>query len=209
MIQGSDEWLRARAGSLGASQVHGAIKTIKSGGYAATRKDTLFQLVAERLTGEPTETFTSTAMQWGKDTESQARAAYTFLRNIAVQEEGLVRHPHIKGTHASPDGLVMDTGLLEIKCPNTAQHVDFLRTRSIKDEYLTQMQWQMACTNREWCDFASFDPRLPPELQISVKRVPRDDKFIAETEAAVEEFLEEVAATEAELRGMMDAEAAA
>lgn len=209
MIQGSEEWLRARAGSLGASQVHDAINKLKSGGWAASRKNVLAQMVAERLTGEPTETFTSGPMQWGKDTEPQARAAYGFLRGVEVEETGLVKHPHIKGTHASPDGLVVETGLLEIKCPNTAQHIDFLRSQKIKVEYITQIQWQLACTNREWCDFVSFDPRMPVDLQMSVKRVARDDAFIAETEALVEQFLDEVSQTETELRGMMVREVAA
>ena len=207
MIQGSEEWLKARAGSLGASQVHGALARTKSG-WAASRKNTLAQLVAERLTGQPTEGFTSGPMQWGKDTEAQARAAYAFTRSVEVEETGLAKHPRIKGTHASPDGLIGDAGLLEIKCPNTATHIEFLQTGKIKAEYVTQMQWQMACTNREWCDFASFDPRLPVELQLKVIRVNRDESFIRRSEESVEEFLEEVDQLETELRAMMVAEAA-
>lgn len=139
-------------------------------------------------------------MQWGKDCEPRARAAYEFTRGISVVEVGLGLHPTIKGTHASPDGLCGDDGLLEIKCPASATHIETLTGAPIPDRYIKQMQWQMRIFDRAWCDFASFDPRLPLEMQLHVERVKRDDDLIEEIEGEVVKFLAEVDATVADLR---------
>lgn len=207
LVQGSPEWLAARAGSLGASQVALAIAQTKSG-WGASRANIMAQLVAERLTGVPQDTFTNAAMLWGTDTEPHARAAYAFYRDAPVTEVGLVRHPRIEGTHASPDGLVGDDGLVEIKCPNTATHIETLRGDKVPTKYVTQMQWQMACTDRQWCDFASFDPRLPEEMRLFVTRVERDETRIGELEELVTEFLGEVATTLADLEARYGRKAA-
>lgn len=191
IVQGSPEWLAARAGSLGASQVADAIARTKTG-YGASRANIRARLVAERLTGQPMDSFTNDAMRWGNEQEDNARTAYSFIHGHAVQEIGLALHPTIKGTHASPDGLIGDDGLVEIKCPNTATHIETLKSQTIPARYITQMDWQMACLGRQWCDFASFDPRLPEEMQLFVKRHHRDDTRIAELEALVVEFLAEV-----------------
>lgn len=191
LIQGSPEWRAARAGSLGASQVQQALSRIKSG-WGADRANIMAQLVVERLTGLPTEGFTNAAMAWGNDKEPEARAAYSFMMDVDVVQVGLVPHPAIPGTHASPDGLVGDRGLLEIKCPNSATHIETLSGGTVPGKYVTQMQWQMACTEREWCDFVSFDPRLPADMQLFVRRVERDDALIASLEADVRDFLAEV-----------------
>lgn len=198
LVQGSPEWLAARAGSLGASQIADAIAKTKTG-WGASRANIKARLVAERLTGEPLDSFTNAAMQWGTDQEPNARIAYAFLEGHQVTECGLYLHPSIKGTHASPDGLVGDDGLVEIKCPNTATHIETLKGRVIPGKYQTQMLWQMACTGREWCDFVSFDPRMPEEMQLFVKRLERDDARIAELESLVADFLAEVDADVAEL----------
>jgi putative phage-type endonuclease len=191
MEQGSLEWRLARCGSLGASRVADALAKTRSG-WGASRANLMAELIAERLTGVPAENYTNAAMQWGTVTEPEARTAYEFRHDVDVRQVGLVRHPVIAMTHASPDGLVGDDGLIEIKCPNTATHIETLLGASVPGKYLTQIQWQIACTRRQWCDFVSFDPRLPEEHRLFVKRVPRDDKLIGELEREVETFLAEV-----------------
>jgi len=200
LIQGSAEWHAARCGSLGASSVAEAIARTKAG-WGASRANLRARLVAERLTGIPQESYMNDAMKWGIETEGQARAAYAFFRDARVQDVGLIVHPTIGGTHASPDGLVGDAGVLELKCPNTATHIDTLLNKAVPDKYVVQMQWQMACSRRLWADYASFDPRMPGDLQLFVERLPRDPKRIAELEAQVKEFLAEVDATIAQLTG--------
>lgn len=189
--QRTDEWFRARVGKATASRVADIVARTK-GGYSASRANYAAQLICERLTGERVETFTNAAMQWGTDCEPQARAAYSFFRDVEVEEVGFIDHPALILTGASPDGLVGADGMVEIKCPITATHIETLRTETIASKYLDQMQWQMACTGRQWCDFVSFDPRVPEWMQIFVKRVPRDDERIATLEAEVATFIQEV-----------------
>lgn len=189
--QNSEEWRQARCGSLGASGLNEALATTKSG-WGASRENLKARIIAERLTGVPQDGFTNAAMQWGHDQEDAAATAYQFITGRKTDLAGLFYHPTIKGTHASPDRLVGDDGLVEIKCPNTATHIDTLTSQKVPPKYLTQMQWQMACTGRKWCDFVSFDPRLPEDLQLFIKRVERDDNEIARLEAAVSVFLQEV-----------------
>ncbi len=196
--QRTDAWFAARLGKVTASKIADVMARTKSG-WSASRANYAAQLVTERLTGRPTEGFSNAAMQWGTETEPQARAAYEWERGAAVIEVGFFDHPTVTMSGASPDGLVGDDGLVEIKCPNSATHIATLRGEPIADKYVKQMQWQMACTGRKWCDFASFDPRLPDAMQLHVQRVHRDDAMIAEMEAAVTEFLADVAATVADL----------
>lgn len=192
LVQGTPEWRSARAGSLGASQVAEALSRVKSGGWGAGRANVMAQLLTERLTGTPSDCFVNAAMQHGTDTEPQARSLYSFAQDVDVVEVGLVRHPTIKGTHASPDGLVGRDGLVEIKCPTSATHLDTLLGASVPGKYVTQMMWQMACTGRQFCDFVSYDPRMPVDLQLFICRVPRDDAMVAELEAEVRAFLTEL-----------------
>lgn len=198
LVQGTEEWRAARAGSLGASQISDALAKTKTG-WGASRANLAAQLVVERLTGKPTEGFTSAAMLWGTEQEPEARLAYEFATDVSVVQVGLVPHPTIKGTHASPDGLVGEDGLLEIKCPQSATHIETLLGGAIPAKYQTQMLWQMQCTGRQWCDFVSFDPRMPEEMRLFIKRLDRDDARIAELEAEVTAFLTEIDATVAEL----------
>lgn len=191
LIQGSPEWHAARVGKVTASRVADVIAKTKSG-WGVGRRNYMAELVAERLTGTPASSFTNAAMQWGTDTEPQARAAYEFFRDASVVQVGLVDHPAIQMCAASPDGLVNDDGLIEIKCPNTATHIDTLLSEKIPDKYIVQMQWQLACTERQWCDFVSFDPRLPGNLQMWVRRVERDSERITELETLVAGFLAEL-----------------
>ena len=172
--QNSAEWLAARCGSLGASSIADMVAKTRTG-WGASRFNLAARIVCERLTGTPQESYTNAAMQWGHDTEPQARAMYEFMRDVAVQQVGLVLHPSINKSHASPDGIVGDDGLIEIKCPNTATHIETLLSEDVEGKYVKQMQWQMACCGRAWCDFVSFDPRLPAEMQMFVQRVARDD----------------------------------
>lgn len=196
--QRTDAWLTERCGKVTASSIYKVMARTKTG-YGADRENYAAQLVAERLTGTPAENFTNSAMQWGIDTEEQARAMYALQSLDSVVETGFWAHPTIPMTGASPDGLVGSVGLTEIKCPNTATHIRTLNGAGIDKKYMLQMQWQMACTEREWCDFVSFDPRLPDEMQMHVRRVERDDALLAEIEAEVTKFLDEVAATVAQL----------
>jgi putative phage-type endonuclease len=192
--QRSDDWFAARAGKVTASALHKVMARTKTG-FGADRANYHAQLVAERLTGRPADSYSNAAMQWGIDTEAAARDAYSALIGDAVAEIGFVDHPAVELTGASPDGLVGFDGLVEIKCPNTSTHLAALTGAGIDKKYMLQMQWQMACTERQWCDFASFDPRMPPEMQLHVRRVDRDDALLAEIEAELIPFLAEVAAT--------------
>jgi putative phage-type endonuclease len=208
MEQGSAEWLAARLGKVGASRVADIIAKTKSG-WSASRANYMAELVAERLTGSPTEKFTSAAMQWGTDCEAEARAAYQFETGTVVTKVGFIPHPAIAMAGASPDGMIGDMGLLECKCPNTATHIDTLRGGSVPGKYVTQMQWQMACTGRQWCDFVSFDPRMPESMRLFVKRVPRDGNCIAELETQVRQFIRELDETVADLRSRYETREAA
>lgn len=191
MEQGTKEWFAARCGKVTASKIADVVAKTRTG-WGASRENYAAQLIAERLTGVPAETFTNAAMQWGTDTEPKARAAYCLLTNCEVAEVGFIEHPTITMSGASPDGFIGDIGLIEIKCPNTATHIDTLLGAEIDGKYIKQMQWQMACTGRAWCDFVSFDPRLPVELQIKVQRVNRDADLIASLENEVRIFLKEI-----------------
>ena len=188
MDQGSEAWIAIRLGKVTASRVADVIARTKTG-PSASRANYMAELVAERLTGARGETFTNAAMAWGADNEPEARLAYEFRTDASVEQVGFIPHPSIEMSGASPDGLVLTDGLVEIKCPNTATHIETLLTGVIPGKYETQMLWQMACTGRAWCDFASFDPRLPEEMRLFVTRFARDDKRIADMEEAVREFL--------------------
>lgn len=197
--QRTAEWFAARLGKATASKISDIVAKTKSG-YSSSRANYAAQLVCERLTGVPTETFSSAAMQWGTDTEAEARDAYRQHNLVDVVECGFIDHPTIAMTGASPDGLIGADGLLEIKCPQTNTHIQTLLGKAVPSKYLHQVMWQMACTGRQWCDFVTFDPRLPEQMQMLVIRVHRDDAMIAELEAEVSRFLTEVEETVAQLR---------
>ena len=189
--QRSDAWFLARLGKVTASRVADVIAKTKSG-YSTSRDNYMAQLVCERLTGKQGESFTNSAMQWGTETEPLARSAYEASTDIMVEEIGFVLHPKIEQAGASPDGLVGLFGMLEIKCPNTATHIEALLTETVPTKYITQMQWQMACAQRQWCDFVSFDPRIRQDLQLFVKRVEFDASYVAMLEEEVIQFLKEL-----------------
>ncbi len=199
LIQGTAEWRQARCGSLGASRVHDALAKTKSD-WGASRANIMAELIAERLTGIPAEGYVNAAMQWGTDTEPHARAMFEFMHDVTVEMVGIILHPSIPLTHASPDGLINADGLIEIKCPSTATHIDTLLNKSIPAKYITQMQWQMACTGRSYCYFVSFDPRMPADMQLYVERTERDNNAITHLETEVRRFLAEASIKIQELK---------
>jgi putative phage-type endonuclease len=198
MEQRSPEWIAERVGKVGASRVADIVARTKSG-WSASRATYMGQLIAERLTGTPMDNYVSAAMQHGTDTEAEARAAYQFEAGVLVGKVGFVRHPTIAMAGASPDGTIGETGLLETKCPNTSTHIDTLLGQSVPGRYITQMQWQMACTGRGFCDFVSFDKRMPEHMRLFIKRVPRDAETIKMLEGEVITFLAELDEKVAEL----------
>ena len=191
MEQRTTEWHTARLGKVTASKVSDVVARTKSG-YAATRANYMAQLVVERMTNQVAESYSNAAMEWGIENEEFARAAYEAKTGNMVDQVGAIDHPRIAMSAASPDGLVGDDGCLEIKCPNTATHIETLLGDEPAKKYYDQMQWQMVCANRSWCDFVSFDPRMPAHLQLFVKRIERNDIYIAELESEVIRFLAEV-----------------
>ncbi|MBE5529996.1 exonuclease [Laribacter hongkongensis] len=193
MEQRTEEWFAARLGKVTASCVADVMAKTRSG-HAASRQNYMAELICQRLTGMQETRFSNAAMQRGTDLEPHARARYIIETGEIVTETGLVDHPTIAGFGASPDGLVGDTGLIEIKCPNTWTHLETIKTGKPKREYLLQMQTQMACTGRQWCDFVSYDDRLPDDMQYFCTRIERDDALIAEIESEVSAFLSELEA---------------
>jgi putative phage-type endonuclease len=201
IIQGSDEWKALRLGKVTASRVSDVVARTKTG-YGAGRANYMAQLIAERLTGTVAEAYTNAAMIHGTECEPEARAAFEFYQGVTVKEVAFVPHPKIDQAGCSPDGLVGDDGLVEIKCPNTATHLDTLLGQAVPSKYEVQMQFQMACTGRQYCDFVSYDPRMPENMRLFIKRLPRDDKRIAELESEIAAFLLEMAVKLSELNSI-------
>lgn len=199
LIQGTPEWLAARAGSLGASSIADALAKTKTG-WGASRANLKARISTERLTGRPVETFSNAAMQRGNDLEPQARDFYSLHTGYDVSEVGIVLHPAIKHSHCSPDGLCGDDGMVEIKCCGATRHMEVLDGSPPEDRYVKQCFWQLACTGRQWVDLAYFHPDFPHEMQLVIHRIERDDAVIAALEGEVSEFLGEVATTLANLR---------
>lgn len=206
--QGTEEWHACRLGKVTASRIADVMARTKTG-YGASRGNYMADLLVERLNGLPTDGFTNAAMQWGTDQEPHARDAYSFITLQDVDQVGFIDHPTIAMTGASPDGLVGPDGLVEIKCPNTKTHLEFLETDIIPDKYIKQMHWQMICTGRIWCDFVSYDPRINvPEMRIKVQRVEKGDRLTGEIVSEVEAFLSELAGREAAIRSKFMKDAA-
>lgn len=188
--QGTPEWFAQRLGKATASRIKDIVAKTKTG-YSTSRDKYLTQLLLERLTGTVAESYSDAVMAWGNDTEPFARAAYEAQKGVMVDQVAFINHPTIEMAGASPDGLVGDDGLVEIKCPMSHTHLESL-LGGLDDQYKVQVQWQMACTGRKWTDLCSFDPRFPAELQLVIKRFERDDAFIATLEEEVIKFLKEL-----------------
>lgn len=206
--QGSESWKQARCGSLGASVLHEVVARTKSG-WGASRANRMATLIIERLTGVPQDGYQNAAMLHGIETEPEARDAYCFYVGEDVQEIGLAYHPTLSGAHASPDGLVGDQGLLEVKCPQPAAHLSLLLGEPIPHKYIVQMMWQMACTRRIFCDFVSYNPQFPENMKLFVQRIHRDDEIITGLENDVAEFLRELDEKVKKLRQMYETSLAA
>ena len=192
IAQGSLQWFEQRRGHLTASRMSDVLAKGKTG-EAVTRQKYRMQLVAERITGLVAESFTSAAMEWGTEQEKFARIRYEADTGYFVDEAEFYTHPTIKWLGASPDGLLNDTGgLLEIKCPNTQTHLGYMLDKKAPAAYINQMQTQMWVTGRAWCDFVSYDPRVPEHLQLFIVRLNRDDALIERMEVEVHKFLSEV-----------------
>lgn len=189
MQQRSEEWYKARLGIPTASRIADIMATTKTGD-SASYKNYMMQLLCERLTGDIEKTYQTEAMLRGIEKEELAKAAYEFRNDVFIDDIGFIKHKSIN-MGASPDGIVLD-GLVEIKCPNTAQHVEFLKTKKIPQKYIWQMMCQMECTGKDWCDFVSFDDRLPESLQFSCLRVHRDAQMIEQMNSKVIKFNEEL-----------------
>jgi len=189
--QRTPEWYAAKVGKASASRFKHAIACLKSGAPAQAQLDYVVELVVERLTQLPAPKVVTTAMHWGTEQEPAARAAYERATDRIVEETGFVAHDTLMAG-CSPDGLVDWDGLIEIKCPwSTANHIETL-LNGMPSDHIPQVQGQMWITGREWCDFVSYDPRMPAELQLHVQRIPRDEAFIADLERRVTSFLAEV-----------------
>ena len=199
MEQRTDEWFQARLGKVTASKVSDVLAKTKSG-YAASRDNYMAQLVVERMTNKQAETFTNAAMEWGTQQEPFARAAYEIKTGVVVEEVGFIDHPRLPNAGASPDGMVGEEGMVEIKCPNTATHIETLLSKEVPWKYYAQMQWQMACTGRLWCDYVSYDPRMPENTQLFIQRVYRDADNIELMEKEVVKFLVELGEKVEELK---------
>jgi putative phage-type endonuclease len=203
-LQRTEDWFSERLGKVTASRVADVLAKTKSG-PSASRANYAAELVAERLTGRRAESFTSAAMQRGTDLEPAARDAYVFVSGNKVTETGFVVHPTIAMSGASPDGLVDEDGLVEIKCCGAARHIAVLKGDAAEDRYVKQILWQLASTGRQWCDLAYYNPDLPFELQMKVIRIDRDDAAIEAMEAEVTAFLAEVEADVAYLQNLKEA----
>jgi putative phage-type endonuclease len=195
MEQGTEEWKLARLGKVTASRVSAA--RAKKG--TAARADYIADIITERLTGSPIESYTNAYMDWGTANEPLARAAYEIKTGVWVEQVAIVNHPTIESFAASPDGLVGDKGLLEIKCPKTSTHLNWMMKGEPPTDHKNQMMAQLACTGRHWVDFVSFDPRLPEHLQLFIARFEPDPEDIALLEEDVMIFLEEVKIMERKL----------
>jgi len=189
--QGTPEWHQLRLGKVTASRVADILAKTKTG-PSASRQNYLIELALQRTTGIIQESYSNAAMEWGTQTEPQARVAYEVTTNNFVDQLAFVDHPSIDWFGCSPDGLVSDRGLVEIKCPNSTTHWEYFKFNRPPQKYVIQMQAQIACTDRDWCDFISFDPRMPERSQLLIVRVDRDDAFIAEMEEQIKQFLSEV-----------------
>ena len=201
--QRSEDWYAARLGKATASRFRDAIAALKSGAPAQAQRDYLTELVVERLTQQPIQRFQNAAMTWGTEQEPAARAAYERVTGRIVEETGFVAHDTLMAG-CSPDGLVDWDGLIEIKCPfNTANHIETL-LNGMPADHIPQVQGQMWITGREWCDFVSYDPRMPEALQLRVQRIQRDEAFIADLERRVTSFLAEVGSQVEALRRLAE-----
>lgn len=202
MDQRTDDWKKARCGLVGCSRLGDILASGRGGQPSATRKNYMAELLCEQLTGVPAEHFTSSSMQWGIDTEPMARAAYEATRGVFISETGGKMHGVISGWWGSPDGLIDNDGGIEIKCPNTATHIDTLLYGKINSDYIYQMAGYVEIFGREWWDFVSYDPRLPEKYAMYVRRFTKAELPIQEVKDGVIKFIEELNALKISLEAL-------
>lgn len=188
-----EAWIQARLGKVTASRLHDALAATRNG-WSTSRRKYMVEIIAERLTGMSAERYWSESMQWGLETEHTARKAYENQLELEISGVGLfIEHQTIPGAGCSPDGLVSYDGLVEFKCPNSSTHISTMLDGKVDEKYLYQMMWQLAChPERKWCDYASFDPRLPPKMALHVQRFYRDEALIGKLEKQTVEFIQEL-----------------
>ncbi|WP_273718099.1 MULTISPECIES: lambda exonuclease family protein [Bartonella] len=195
MEQRTAQWFQARLGKVTASNIYNVISKTAKGTPTSKYEDYKIKLITERLISEASPYYETEDMRWGIEHEEDALREYAFIYDTDVTQCGFIQHPTIKMAGASPDGLIDKDGLIEIKCPRSTTHMRFFINNEIKPEYLAQMQFQMACTERKWCDFISYDPRFAGDsshLRMKIKRIHRDEKQIEQINQAVENFLAEI-----------------
>ncbi|MBX4335574.1 lambda exonuclease family protein [Bartonella raoultii] len=195
MEQRTAEWFQARLGKVTASNIYNILSKTAKGTPTSKYEDYKIKLITERLTGEISPHYENEDMRWGIEHEENALHEYSLIHDANVTKCGFIQHPTIEMAGASPDGLVDEHGLIEIKCPRSTTHMRFFINDEIKPEYHAQMQFQMACTGRKWCDFISYDPRFTGQsshLRMKIKRIHRDEKHIEQINQAVEAFLKEI-----------------
>lgn len=188
--QRTEEWLIERAGHCTASRASDVLAKIKNG-EASERRKYRIQVVTERLTGVPVQGFVNASMQWGIDTEDPAKAAYEEETGDLIQSVGFLKHPTIAWVGASPDGLLGNDGLIEVKCPDSTTHLEWMAGEKVPPRHVAQIQFQLWVTGRQWCNFTSYDPRFPENLRLFTVRAERDNDYIKNLEAEVRAFLEE------------------
>lgn len=202
VIQGTAEWRQARLGLVTASRMGELMAKPKSGdGPSASYANYMAELAIERLTGEEFSSYQSRSMFSGTEIEPFARSAYELASGHMVDETGFWTHPRIVGTGASPDGIIGGYGgLVQIKCPEAKGHMEALLHGKIDGKYTYQMQWEMACTESNWCDYVCYNPSFPDNLKVFIKKIDRDDGMIKEMEGRVIRFLDELNAMVERLR---------
>ena len=191
IAQRTAEWHAMRCGKVTASRVSDVMSKTKAG-WSKARETYMFEILAERLTGIQEEGFASYAMKRASEMEPEARDFYAFSRDADIELVPFIDHSDIAMYGCSPDGLVGDDGLIEIKCLDAKNHITVMETGEIDKKYMAQMQSQMDCTDRKWCDFVSYDPRFPADLRMCVIRVPRDNGLIGDMRSMVKEFIADI-----------------
>lgn len=192
MEQHTPEWWADRCGKATASRMGDLTRTLKKGGWAADRQNYLREKVAERVTGKNRDRRKVASLDHRLELEPDARAAYEFYYDTEIKLVGFVDHPRIPMAGCSPDGLVGDEGGVEIKCCDSEGHLDIITAEAIDPDYLYQIHFNIACTDRQWWDFIAFNPDMPEEGKLWVKRIERDETIIAWMEQAVIDFNAEV-----------------
>lgn len=185
--QGSQEWLDLRLGKITASRMKDLLTNGIRGNPSKTAESYMIELIAEKLSGQPKQFFENDAMRWGTETEPQARAMYELETGHDVAEVAFIVKNEFVGV--SPDGLIGENGMLEIKCPTTATQIKRALSDNYHADYKAQIQCQLWVAQREWCDFLSFDPRLDGPASFLIERVERDEKFITEMSEKTDVFI--------------------